>query len=152
MRLLCIMTAAVMCFLLACSQTPSSPRADGVQTAPEDGKLLDPQGNFTLHVSNQSFAITPVDIKVEIDGHVVVSKKFKVGNQHNWKTFKLALKPGMHHLYVSSIKGQAELSRNIQVTGEHWAVIDYWYYPDTHYNPTPKKFSFDIHDEPVHFE
>lgn len=150
MRLFCMMTIA--CFLLACSQTQIPQSVDGVQAAPEDGKLLDPQGNFTLHVSNQSFAITPVDIKVEIDGQVIVSSKFKVGNQHNWKTFKLALDPGLHHLYVSSIKGQVELSKNIQVTEEHWAVIDYWYYPDTHYNPTPKKFSFSIQDEPIHFQ
>jgi hypothetical protein len=147
-----MMTMATACFLLACSQTPTSQNADGVQTSTGNGALLDPQGNFTLHVSNQSFAITPVDIKVEIDGQVVVSRKFSVGNQHNWKTFKLALEPGLHHLYVSSIKGQAELSRNIQVTGQHWAVIDYWYYPDTHYNPTPKKFSFNISDEPVYFQ
>ena len=119
---------------------------------PADSKLLDPNGKFTLYVSNQSFAISPVDIRVAIDGEVVVRQYFDVGNQHTWKAFKLSLSLGPHELKVSSVKGTAELTTQFDVKGEHWAVIDYWYYPKSHYDPTPKHFSFDIQDKPIEFE
>jgi len=119
---------------------------------PPESKLLDPNGSFTLYVSNQSFAISPVDIQVEIDGEVVIREYFDVANQHNWKAFKLSLSPGQHKLKVSSVKGNAELSKEFDVTDEHWAVVDYWYYPKSHYNPTPKKLTFDIQDTPIRFQ
>lgn len=111
---------------------------------PPESKLLDPNGSFTLYVSNQSFAIRPVDIQVEIDGEVVVREYFYVGDQHNWKAFKVSLSPGQHQLKASSVKGNTELSTEFDVTDEHWAVVGYWYYPKSHYNPTPKKFTFNI--------
>lgn len=121
--------------------------------APVDTKLLDPNGNFTLHVSNQSFAITPVDIQVLIDGERVVHEDFDVGNQHGWKRYTLSLAPGKHEIRVSSEKGKAELSQEIEVTGQHWAVIDYWYYPEVTggAGPTPKKFGFSMQDSPIGF-
>jgi len=123
------------------------------QLAPPDSKLLDPNGRFTLYVSNQSYAISPVDVQVEIDGEVVVREHFHVGNQHNWKAFTLNLSAGKHRLKVSSAKGEAELPTEFEVKGEHWAVINYWYYPKgTHgANPTPRHFSFTIKDEPIYF-
>ena len=124
------------------------------QLPPVDSKLLDPNGTFTLHVSNQSFAISPVDIQVRIDGEVVVRQYFDVGNQHSWKTFRLALAPGEHKLQVSSVKGTAELTEEFVVTGEHWALIDYWYYPKVTGGggPTPRKFIFNVQDTPIMFE
>ena len=152
MRLFSMVTIAMACLLSACSQAPKSQSTDSVQTAPEEGKFLDPEGDFTLHVSNQSFAITPVDIRIQIDGQTVVNGDFDVENQHNWKTFKLALAPGKHVLFVSSTKGEAELVKEFQVEGEQWAVIDFWYYPESHYSPTPRKFSFHLQNTPVYFQ
>ena len=119
---------------------------------PPESKLLDPNGSFTLYVSNQSFAISQVDIQVEIDGEVVVREYFDVADQHNWKAFKLSLSAGQHLLKASSVKGNADLSREFYVTDEHWAVVGYWYYPKSHYNPTPKKFTFNIQDTPILFQ
>jgi len=118
---------------------------------PVNSRLLDPQGGFTLLVSNQSFAITPVDIRIEIDGETVVHEYFEVGNQHNWKAYRLSLNPGQHTLRLSSAKGRATLLTTFTVTGKHWAVVNYWYYPKSHDNPTPKHFSFDVYDRAPSF-
>jgi len=131
---------------------PTAQTADCVPTASQDGKLLDAQGNFTLHVSNQSFAITPVDICIKIDGQTVVSQDFEVENQHSWKTFQLVVATGKHVLFVSSRKGEAELVKEFKVEGEQWAAIDFWYYPESHYNPTPRKFSFHLQNTPIYFQ
>jgi hypothetical protein len=53
-------------------------------------------GNFTLYVSNQSFAIDPVDINVYFDDTLVVVRDFEVGSQHNWHEFEVVLTPGAH--------------------------------------------------------
>ena len=120
-----------------------------------DSNLLDPEGEFTLYVANGSSAISPVDIQVEIDGQTVVHGHFWRGRRNptpSRRTFKLALEPGMHKLHVVSTRGEAELSKEFQVKGEHWASIVYWHYPDSHYNPTPKQFGFLIQDEQIYFE
>jgi hypothetical protein len=121
--------------------------------APVDTKLLNPAGTFTLYVSNQSFAISPVDITVTIDGEVVVREYFDVGNQHGWKQFTLDLADGTHTLEVKSDRGAASLSKTFDVSGPRWAVIDYWYYPDSQHGagPTPRSFSFEIQDTPIAF-
>jgi hypothetical protein len=124
------------------------------ELAPPDSELLDPSGQFTLYVSNQSFEISPVDIQVSIDGEVVVREYFEVGNQHSWKTFVLDLSGGTHRIDATSNKGGAELSEAFEVKGNHWAVIDYWYYPKVTggAGPTPRQFTFMIQDEPIRFE
>lgn len=43
------------------------------------------------------------------------------------------------------------LEKEFEIKDKHWAVVDYWYYPEAHYNPTPKQFSFDIQDKPIYF-
>ena len=144
------MSRAVLGLLAAVAALASS--CDEARLPPATSKLLDPQGHFTLLVSNQSFAISPVDIRVEIDDGTVVYERFEVGNQHRWKAFKLSLPLGKHTLRVSSAKGEAELSREFEVKGEQWAIIDYWYYPKSHYNPTPKHFGFELLDHAPKFE
>lgn len=140
--LLVLLTAALICAGCESRKLP-----------PVDSRLLDPNGNFTLHVSNQSFAITPVDIQVQIDGERVVHEYFDVGNQHGWKTYKISLAPGKHKIQVTSAEGNAELSQEIEVTGQHWGVIDYWHYPEVTggAGPTPKQFSFSMQDSPIGF-
>lgn len=141
-KLFCVLLLAVVLAFGNC----------GKKTPPQgESKLLDPKGNFTLYVSNLSFAITPIDIQVDIDGEIVVHEYFDVGNQHNLKAFKLSLQLGHHRLKVSSVRGEAELSQEFEVKGVHWATIGYWYYPKSHYNPTPKHFTFNIQDKPIGF-
>jgi serpin B len=111
----------------------------------------DKNGNFTLYVSNQSFAVDPVDIKVYIDGKVATDQNFDVGTgkrrQHNWQTFQFQLADGAHRLRVESKKGQASLEEQFEVKGKRWAILNYWSSPDT-----PKKFSFTVSDNPIYFQ
>lgn len=113
-------------------------------------------GNLTLYVSNQSFAITPVDITIFIDGRKAVTGNFDVKGeliaQHNWIKYVFSLPPGKHKLKAVSKKGEAVLEKEFNIKGKHWAVVDYWYYPKSHYDPTPRKFSFRIQDKPMQFD
>ena len=123
-----------------------------VKLPPVNNSLAAENGNFTLYVSNQSFAISDVDIQIKIDGKIVVSRYFNVGNQHNWKGFTFSLAKGEHTLEAHSDQENVTLEKKFNITDEHWAVVDFWYYPSSHYEPTPKHFSFNIKDEPIYFD
>ena len=120
---------------------------------PVHSDLEEADGNFRLYVSNQSFAIDPVDIRVWIDDIPVICQYFKVGNQHNWQLFRFALDDGEHRIKAATEKGDATLEQTFTVEGDRWAVLDYWYYPgvDGGADPTPPHFSFSVHDEQVYF-
>jgi hypothetical protein len=125
---------------------------ESVQLPPIDNSFSVKDGNFTLYVSNQSFKISKVDIQIQIDGKVVISRYFKVGNQHNWKKFVFSLPKGEHTLEARSEQEDVTLKEKINISDKHWAAVDFWYYPSSHYEPTPKHFSFNIKDEPIYFE
>lgn len=145
LALLCI--AAVLLPSCAEKQPPAAP------AMPQD-----PNGNFILYVSNQSFAVNPVDITIAIDGESAVEADFDVAGghvpQHNWVRHQFALEPGTHTITAASEKGKAALEKQFEITDKHWAVIAYWYYPDNARGatPTPRKFSFIIKDEPIMFQ
>lgn len=109
----------------------------------------DESGNFVLYVSNQSFAQTPVDITVYINGKKAISSEFEVAGQHNWVRHIFKLQPGKYKLKITSKKGEAKLEKEIEIVGKHWAVIDYWYYPE---QDNKKHFSFHIQNKPLYFE
>lgn len=111
-----------------------------------------PEANLILYVSNQSFAISPVDIQISIDGKPVVRQHFDVENQHTWQIFEFSFGLGKHQLSATSSKGEATITQTFEVVGKHWAVLDYWYYPESHYSPTPRHFTFHIQNTPVYFE
>jgi hypothetical protein len=111
-------------------------------------KLLDPKGGFTLYISNQSYAIDPVDVRVQIDGALVVSDYFEVGTQHSFRSFQLSLSKGKHKIRIWSVKGDAELSREFELKDQDIGVVTYWYYPKS----TPKKFDFNIQKRPLRIE
>jgi hypothetical protein len=135
----------VICVLL-CSCNKNKPELPQI-----DASLISSAGKFTLYVSNQSFAIDPVDIVVVIDGKCVVSQLFKCKDQHNWQKFCLSLAPGTHRLEVRSKIGDTQLSRSFEVSDKHWAVLNFWYYPKDAFKPMDRQFSFDIQDEPMYF-
>ena len=143
-----VMLAAVAVLGTGCA----SGNQDGQST---DVLPQDPDGNLTLYVSNQSLAITPVDITIYIDGKIAVTGDFDVKGkrtaQHNWIKHVFALPAGMHRLRAVSEKGQATLEKEFEIKENHWAVVDYWYYPESHDNPTPKHFTFKIQDRPIGF-
>jgi hypothetical protein len=117
-------------------------------------------GNFILYVSNQSFAISPVDIHIHIDGKHAVESEFVVSDQHNWIIHTFRLSPGKHQLVARSLKGGANIEKSFTIEDgkiafkKYWAVIDYWYYPRQTggAGPTSKEFSCIISDKPVTFD
>jgi len=120
----------------------------------EDLLPQDPNGNLTLYVSNQSFAISPVDITIHIDGKKAVEGAFDVGDQHNWTGYTFRLSKGEHELVGVSERGGARITEQFQIEDEHWAVLDYWYYPKVTggAGPTRRQFSFNIQDKPIYFQ
>jgi len=91
--------------------------------------VSDPNGNFHFYVTNQSFAISPVDIKVLIDGEMVVDGLFDVGSQHSEQEFVLRLPPGRHKIVAESKKGHARFEKTLEVDDKAWAALAYWFYP-----------------------
>jgi len=115
--------------------------------------VIDPNGNFRLYVSNQSFAISPVDIEVFLDGKRVVDGSFEVGSQHTIEVFVLKLSPGRHKIVAESSKGHAKLEQDFEVTAKTWAALDFWYYPKMvgGAGPCPRHFTLDVSQEPIYF-
>jgi hypothetical protein len=100
-----------------------------------DSDLLDPNGNFTLYVTNQSYAIDRVDIRVEIDDALVVSEYFNVGTQHTFEPFKLTLSQGMHKIHVWSELGDVELTDDFDTTDHDVGVAMFWHNPKAEVSP-----------------
>ncbi|HEY4414214.1 MAG TPA: hypothetical protein VGO57_00870 [Verrucomicrobiae bacterium] len=121
---------------------------------PSANAVNNPNGNFHLYISNQSFAISPVDIKVFVDGDLIIKENFDVDSQHNWRAFNLKLSAGQHKIVVRSSKGSANLEQPFEVANESWAVLDYWFYPNytRGVKPCPRHFSFEVRNEPVMFQ
>jgi hypothetical protein len=123
------------------------PKLDPIKSA-----LEDPSGNLHLIVSNQSFAISRVDIRVSIDGTPVVQKYFDVGDQHNFQEFVFKLATGQHKIVVTSLKGKATLERTFEAEDKDklGAVLMYWYYPKDQ-GDTPRSFTFEVNKGKVGF-
>jgi hypothetical protein len=127
-----------LCVAGGCTKTPPSQ----AEPLPQNEN-----GNFVLYVSNQSFDVSPVDIRIQIDGKEAVSSDFAVGNQHNWVQHTFQLAAGKHRLVAVSRKGKAQVEEEFEIIDKHWAVVDYWC-PD----PDGKaQISFTIHDQPIGF-
>ena len=105
-------------------------------------------GNFVLYVSNQSFAQTPIDVTIHINGKRAISSEFNVGNQHNWVKHIFSLQPGKHKLIIASNQGEATLEKEFEINGKRWSAIAYWYYPK---KDGKKHFSFQIQNKPIYF-
>lgn len=124
---------------------------DGMN-APHQVLPLSEDPNLTLHVSNQSFAISPVDVRITIDGQLAATGDFEVEGQHSWTTFRFRLAPGPHTLVATTAAGDARLEEVIDVSAARFAALDYWYYPASHYAPTPRHFSLFVSADPILFE
>ncbi len=123
---------------------------DGEFTEPHQRLPYIETGNLQLYVSNQSFDIDPVDIRVELDGDVAVVGDFLVEGQHSWHVFKFEVPEGSVRLDARTIVGEAELTQTFNVTTDRYAVLDYWYYPgDPDHD---RRFSLNLFDEPPLFE
>ena len=85
--------------------------------------------DFVFVVSNQSFSTPIVDIKVAIDGSVIVDQDFKVRKQPNWIEFSTKLSKGAHTLNIESEKGNASLQMEIFVPGNCFGSVFYHHDP-----------------------
>jgi hypothetical protein len=106
--------------------------------------------NVKLLVSNQSFAVDPVDIEISVDGEVVVRENFEVAGdqppQHNWREFHLRLEPGTHSLTATANDG-AELETTFEVTGDHTLAVAHWADESRAAGTEPKAY-FTVESEP----
>lgn len=122
---------------------------------PPKPMLQDEQGNVTFLVSNQSFDISPVDIEVLIDEQVAIRGEFDVQGdqlpQHNLQQFRFQLEKGKHTIIISSVKGDAQLDREFEVTGSHAVIIIYWYNPNSKRAGPTKFFTMEIRDQLMGF-
>ena len=115
--------------------------------------------NFTLYVSNQSLDIKQVDVKVYLDGKLVIDEMFDVKGQkvaqHNQKAFYFRLSNGEHTIKVESKKGKAKLEQKFIIKDINWAVINYWhsYKQEREGLEFGKRhFTFMIQDKPIGFD
>lgn len=113
-------------------------------------------GNFILYVSNFSKAIDPVDINVEIDGECFVNGLFPVdpgGPVVQPRKFQFLLPDGMHIVKVKSVKGKEVIEQQIEIKGNHWAIIDYVGPEATGKGGKPllENLFFRIQDKPILF-
>lgn len=111
--------------------------------------------SFTLYVSNQSFALDPVDIAIEIDGKTAVTGDFLVEGQHTWIQFDFALTPGTHRIVATTADvNDVVLDKTFEMTARKYGVVMFWYYPDqaNGAGPTPPQFSWSLTDEQPGFQ
>lgn len=127
-RVALLKAACVVLALSACRavNAPPVPLGSSVRAG---GALTEmPDGNFMLHVVNESRRTPEVDIRVCIDGKTAVNHRFSVGNGHNVHTFVFDLPPGRHTLRAHSSNGQAHLDGEFTLGGERrWACLQYWH-------------------------
>ena len=130
------------------SPSPSGPVADHGSAPAIEPRPTASSPPLTLYVSNQSFEDPNVRISIAIDGVVVADQRFAVEGQHNWVEFEPDVPPGDHTLTATSNTG-AELTVEFTTTAgqPRWVAVAYWWYPQD----GPRRFTFEIHDEPIGF-
>jgi hypothetical protein len=137
---------AIAVLIFAGCSTPSA-------VLPKSG-VNNPDGNIRLYISNQSDAISPVDINVFVDGSLVANGLFDVGSQHSWQALPLKLSPGRHRIVAVSSKGHARLERVFEVDDKLWVALAYWFYPRSEggAESCSRHFSFVVSKEPIGFQ
>lgn len=108
--------------------------------------------SFTLFVSNQSFALDPVDIAIELDGRPAVTGDFAVEGQHTWIRFDFGLTAGVHRIVATTADvNDVVLDQTFDMTARKYGVVMFWYYPDGP-EPTPPQFSWTLSDVAPQFD
>ena len=135
---------------------PRSRRGGSEVQEPLEPRQLPPvptEPNFVLYVSNQSFDIDPVDIDIYIDDELTVEGDFLVGTQHSWHQFEIELSPGEHTIRAVTSAGDTERTDTIEIPEEkRYAVVNFWYYPESDTEPFGPTFSFDLFEDPPGFD
>ena len=133
--------------LLAAVAACGAPTTDPAQHLP---KVDD---SFTLYVSNQSFDMPTIDIRVELDDQLAISGDFHVEGQHTWLRFDFGLAPGPHRIRVTTPDvTDIALDQMFQMDDRKWGVVSFWYYAAGSPEPTPPQFSLQIMDDQPYFD
>lgn len=114
-------------------------------------EIEEPNANFILYVSNQSFEKPNVDISITLDGKLLINDFFRVKNQHYWKIYSLNLSSDIHLLSVNADNGSYELEKEFKISNRHWAVISFWYTSKKDNDYQPSGITFEISNEPYGF-
>ncbi|MEN8251410.1 MAG: hypothetical protein ABFS32_20950, partial [Bacteroidota bacterium] len=54
------------------------------------------------------------------------------------------LDKGSHKICVVSVKGDSKIEESFFLFHKKYIYIDFWYYPEDHYDPTPRDFTIEI--------
>ncbi len=123
------------------------PAAGGI---PEGGSIVledDADALLTLWISNQSFAITPVEIAVEVNGQVIVSDWFPVEDQHLVVRYDVHTGPGEYRLTLVGAGGEARQSLVVLVEEEpRHVTVSFWA------DPEPPAFTTRVTADPPGFD
>ena len=106
--------------------------------------------NLVVYASNQSFDIDPVDIRIALDSELLVTGDFLVEGQHSWHRFDFEIPKGPRELTVSSSEAPTQ-TRTVTIGADTlFVVVDFWYYPPSHYEPFGPEFTIqELAQEPV---
>ena len=116
------------CLLPCCSESKESPKIDPNQLVGFD---CDKPVDVNLVVSNQSPDMEEVDIRISIDGQLIVYDDFKVLNHHNFHTYRFKLCYGTHSIYAESKEGGVHLKKKFAYNeGNEEISVAFWYYED----------------------
>jgi len=84
-------------------------------------------GNVILYISNQSSNLETVDIKVLVNGKVLVCDIFPTENFHNYKKYPLKISPFvLHKIEVVSEKAQVKKEEQLRFFFMTWVMVDFW--------------------------
>lgn len=114
----------------------ASDTAEAETASPDQAPAIN---RFTMMIRNRSSAVDPVDIKITLDGRVIVDENFKYGSQIklgdgvevlapglDWKQLPLKLAVGSHQIKVESLRGIATWNADFTTTDkEWWASLEY---------------------------
>lgn len=111
--------------------------AQGSETFTANGETAVNQ--LTLMVRNHSQAVDPVNVKITLDGRVIVKENFSYGSAMelpdgtkipapglDWKQLPLKLSVGPHQIQADSANGQATFNTDFTTTDrDWWASLEY---------------------------
>ncbi len=83
--------------------------------------------DFIFYISNQTDEINPVQIRVYIDGEMMVNDSFYVENYHNWTRYSKSLSFRIHVIKVVRDKNFSQNTKVFLMHSKQWAVIDFWH-------------------------
>jgi hypothetical protein len=117
-----------LCVLFAGALGGQCATADGMDTATGIETTTPPPGSqpVVVHVTNQSFDVPDVELVVTIDGELVATGTFPVGDQHTVATYELTVPDGEHVLVAQTTDGAVVSELAFTVDDPEWLIVSAW--------------------------